>query len=63
MTRARLIVAGLTTVALLALVGWQMKRERLIKACLDAGAMWDGARSACKPLPNRPILLRDLRRS
>lgn len=63
MSRSRLIVAGVTTVVLLVLVGWQMRREHMIKACLDAGDVWDGPRSACKPLPNRPILLRDLQRS
>jgi hypothetical protein len=63
MSRTRLLIAALTTLALLVLIGWQTQREQLIKACLDAGAVWDGARSACKPLPNRPILQRDLQRS
>lgn len=62
MSRARLLGAGLIAVVLLSLLGWQAHRERLVKACLDAGDMWDGPRSACRPLP-RPILQRDLHRS
>ena len=49
--------------ALLALIGWQAHRERLVKACLDSGSVWEGARSECRPLPVRPILQRDLHRS
>ena len=61
MTRARLVAAGLIAVALVALFGWQFRRERLVKACLDGGGAWTG--STCGPRPQSPILLRDLRRS
>ena len=63
MTKGRLIVSLAITAALLVLLGWQLRRERMVKACLDAGAYWDGPRSACRPLPLRPILQRDLHRS
>jgi hypothetical protein len=61
MDRGRLIVAAVLTATLLFLVGWQVQRERLVRACLDAGGAWDGR--ACGEAPARPILLRDLRRS
>ncbi len=61
MSRARLVIAGLITVALLVLLGWQMHRERLVKACLSSGGAWDGG--ACGPPSLRPILRRDLHRS
>ncbi len=63
MTGGRLLFAALMAAALLALVGWQLHRERLVKACLDSGSVWEGARSECRPLPVRPILQRDLHRS
>jgi hypothetical protein len=63
MSRGRVIATCLIAAALIVLLGWQLQRERLVKACLDAGAHWDGARSACRPLPLRPILQRDLHRS
>ncbi len=60
MSRGRLLAAALIGVALLGLLGWQLHRERLVKACLDTGGAWTG--HGCGP--NRgPILLRDLRRS
>jgi hypothetical protein len=61
MSPQRALIAGLIGIALLALLGWQLHRERLVKACLDIGGAWDG--TTCGPLRNRPILLRDLRRS
>jgi hypothetical protein len=61
MSRSRFIAAGLITLALLGLIGWQMRRERMIKACLDGGGAWTGR--ACGPVPGRPILQRDLHRS
>jgi hypothetical protein len=62
MSRGRLIIAGLTGVALAVLLGWQIQRDRLVKACLDTGGEWHGPRSVCKP-PLRPILQRDYQRS
>jgi hypothetical protein len=60
MTRGRVVAAALAMLALIGLLGWQYQRERLVKACLDSGGLWDGPQSACKP---RPILQRDYRRS
>ena len=54
-------VAGMLGIALALLLGWQLHRERLVKACLDTGGAWDG--STCGPMRNRPILRRDLQRS
>jgi hypothetical protein len=62
MSRWRLILVGLTAAALAALLGWQAQRERLVKACLDGGGVWDGPRSLCRE-PVRPILQRDYHRS
>ena len=62
MSPMRLVIAGLTVVALTALIGWQLRREQIVKACLDSGGAWDGRSSACNP-PLRPILRRDLQRS
>ena len=62
MSRQRLIVAVLTLMVLAGLLGWQFQRERLVKACLDAGRLWYGPQSACKA-PIRPILQRDYHRS
>ena len=61
MSRVRLTVACLIALVLLILLGWQARREQLVKACLDSGGAWTG--SACGPLRIRPILQRDLRRS
>jgi hypothetical protein len=63
MSRTRLVIAGLVTVALVVMVAWQLARERMMKACLDGGGAWEGSRSTCRPLPGRPILQRDLHRS
>jgi hypothetical protein len=62
MSRVQLIVAGLTVAALAGLLGWQIQRERLVKACVDGGGVWDGPRSLCRE-QIRPILQRDYRRS
>jgi hypothetical protein len=59
MTTARLFVAGVTLAVLAGLMGWQIQRERLIRACVDGGGLWHGARSECI----RPLLQRDYRRS
>jgi hypothetical protein len=59
MSRGRLIVAGLALAALAGLIGWQVHRERLVRACLGDGGIWYGARSQCI----RPILQRDYQRS
>jgi hypothetical protein len=48
--------------ALAGLLGWQVQRERLVKACVDSGRVWDGPRSQCRE-PVRPILQRDYHRS
>jgi hypothetical protein len=61
MTRARLIAAIMITLALISLFGWQVQRERMVKACLQSGGAWDG--SGCGPPSIRPILRRDLQRS
>jgi hypothetical protein len=61
MTRARLIAALLITAALSVLMGWQVRREQMVKACLQSGGAWDG--SGCGPPTVRPILRRDLQRS
>lgn len=61
MTRVRLTVACLIALVLIILLGWQARREQLVKACLDSGGAWTG--NACGPLRIRPILQRDLRRS
>jgi hypothetical protein len=45
-----------------ALLAWQLRREHLVKACLDGGGAWNGAQSTCSG-PLRPILRRDLERS
>jgi hypothetical protein len=62
MTPLRLLIAALTVVALAGLTGWQLRREQIVKACLDSGGEWHGRLSACRP-PLRPILRRDLERS
>lgn len=61
MTRGKTVVSGLIAAALLMLLGWQLHRERLVKACLSSGGAWDGG--ACGPPRLRPILRRDLQRS
>jgi hypothetical protein len=62
MSRARLVIAALTAAGLVVLVGWQFRREQMVKACIDAGGIWHGPLSACKN-QLRPLLQRDLHRS
>lgn len=62
MNPRRLVIAALTVVVLAGLLGWQLQRERLVKACLEGGGVWHGPQSACKA-PVRPILQRDYQRS
>lgn len=62
MSRARLLIAALTTMALVVLISWQIKREQQVKACIEGGGLWQGPQSACKHRL-RPILQRDLHRS
>lgn len=61
MSRGRIIISALLGAALLGLLGWQLHREHLVKACLSAGGAWDGGN--CGPPRLRPILRRDLERS
>ena len=62
MSRQRVIIAALTFLALVGLLGWQVHRDRLVRDCLDGGGIWYGPNSACKT-PIRPILQRDYQRS
>jgi hypothetical protein len=59
----RLVIAAAATVLVAMLLGWQIRREQLVKACVDAGGIWHGSRSICRQLPGRPLLQRDLQRS
>ena len=59
MSRTRLVVAAATVVVLAVLLGWQVRRERMVRACVEGGGIWHGAVSACR----RPLLQRDLNRS
>ena len=61
MSRGKTVISGLIAAALLMLLGWQLHRERLVKACLSSGGAWDG--DTCGPPRLRPILRRDLQRS
>ena len=61
MSRAKLLAAGLITAALVALLGWQLHRERLVQVCLANGGAWDGR--VCGPPSMRPLLRRALDRS
>ncbi|HEX6001096.1 MAG TPA: hypothetical protein VFZ16_17155 [Hyphomicrobiaceae bacterium] len=58
MSMARLIVALATLMVLAGLISWQVQRDRLVQACVDAGGVWDGPHSRCHPIP-RPILQRE----
>jgi hypothetical protein len=61
MSRSRLVIAALMLAGLAALMGWQLRREQMVKACLELGGVWHGPLSACRH--ERPILQRDLHRS
>lgn len=62
MSPLKLAIAALTTMRIVALLGWQLRREQIVRACHDSGGVWHGPASSCKPLL-RPILRRDLERS
>lgn len=62
MSPLRIAITVLVTLALAALMGWQLRREQTVKACHDSGGVWHGPESTCKPFL-RPILRRDLERS
>jgi hypothetical protein len=63
MSRGRMLIAAALTLSIIALMTWQMMRERQIAACLNAGQVWNGPQSRCER-PRAPILERDgLRRS
>lgn len=59
MSRTRVAVAAVTVIVLAVLLGWQVRRERMVRACVEGGGVWHGAVSACR----RPFLQRDLNRS
>jgi hypothetical protein len=59
MTLTRLFIAGLVAAVLAGLLSWHVHRERLVKACVEDGGLWHGARSECI----RPLLQRDYQRS
>lgn len=63
MSRTRLLIAGATALLLAVLLGWQIRREQLVRACLEKGGYWHGAQSSCGDHPLRPIIQRDLQRS
>ena len=46
MSLVRLFLAGLMVAVLGGLIGWQVHRERLVRACVEDGGLWHGARSA-----------------
>jgi hypothetical protein len=59
MSPVRFFVAGVVLAVLGGLIGWQVHRERLVRACTEDGGLWHGARSECI----RPMLQRDYQRS
>jgi hypothetical protein len=61
MSPTRLLIMLALGALLAALLGWQVQREQLVRACLDKGGAWDGG--SCGPPRVRPILRRDLQRS
>jgi hypothetical protein len=61
MSPLRLAAAVAMSAVVVALLAWQLRREQLVKACLDGGGAWNGAQSTCNG-PFRPILRRDLER-
>lgn len=61
MTPARVIIMLVLGGLLVVLLGWQVRREQLVRACLERGGAWDGG--SCGPPRVRPILRRDLQRS
>lgn len=63
MSPSRWIIAGVISAALVALLAWQLVRERAMDACIAQGGVWDGRNSRCRPPPPRPIIQRDLHRT
>ena len=63
MSRGRWIIAGVLLAGLVALIGWQKHRERLMEACLDQGRTWNGPQSRCESPRIGPILKRALERT
>jgi hypothetical protein len=59
MSLVRLFLAGLMLAVLGGLIGWQVHRDRLVRACVEDGGLWHGARSECI----RPLLQREYQRS
>lgn len=55
MSRLRIVVATVITLALGGTAVWQVQRERQIAACAAAGGAWNGALSLCEA--KRPIIL------
>ena len=62
MSPLRLAAAVAMSVVVVVLLAWQLRREQLVKACLNGGGAWNGAQSTCNG-PLLPILRRDLERS
>ena len=63
MSRTRLIVMAIISVALLGLMGWQYHRLGRIEACIADGKAWNGKASRCDA-PNPGVILeRDLKRT
>lgn len=63
MSRTRLIIMGVVTLALLSLMSWQFARLKRVEACIADGKIWNGPHSRCdEPRPG-PILERDLKRT
>lgn len=61
MSTVRVGILVLTVSVLVGLGWWQYRRSVLVRACLDAGNIWDGAK--CLKAPGAPILQRELQRS
>ena len=61
MSRTRLALMAVILAILAGLGFWQYRRVGEVRACLDAGMIWDGSR--CLKGPGAPILQRELQRS
>ncbi len=59
----RLVVAGLVTAVLMALLLWQNHRWTMVDACHHNGGMWDGQSSKCRLVPARIFIGRELQRT
>lgn len=60
MSRQRLLAALALAVVVLGLAVWQIRRERLMRACSAEQGIWDG--TVCKPDERRIRIQRDLHR-